>query len=127
MRPKERRDSGQSDLFKARLDQIVDVGHPLAKLAHTIDWRFLRILPPQAAVRPLVADALAQRIGEEKLVALIQESLSVATRTKAAKPSDFSKVIVDTTVQPRRGVPDRRQTDASGARASVAAGEEATA
>jgi hypothetical protein len=31
---------------------------------------------------------LAQRIGEEKLV---------ATRTKAAKPSDFSKVIVDTT------------------------------
>ena len=41
MRPKERRDSGQSDFFKARLDQIVDVGHPLAKLAATIDWRFL--------------------------------------------------------------------------------------
>jgi DDE family transposase len=31
-RPKERRDSGQSDLFRARLDQIVDLGHPLAKL-----------------------------------------------------------------------------------------------
>jgi hypothetical protein len=42
MRPKERRDSGQSDLFKARLDQIVDMGHPLAKLAATIDWRFRR-------------------------------------------------------------------------------------
>ena len=41
MRPKERRDSGQNDLFKARLDQIVDLGHPLAKLAQTIDWRFL--------------------------------------------------------------------------------------
>jgi hypothetical protein len=41
MRPKERRESGQSDLFKARLDQIVDMGHPLAKLAATIDWRFL--------------------------------------------------------------------------------------
>ena len=41
MRPKERRDSGQSDFFKARLDQIVDLGHPLAKLAATIDWRFL--------------------------------------------------------------------------------------
>jgi len=41
MRPKERRDSGQSDLFKARLDQIVDLGHPLARLAATIDWRFL--------------------------------------------------------------------------------------
>ena len=41
MRPKERRDSGQADLFKARLDQTVDLTHPLAKLAATIDWRFL--------------------------------------------------------------------------------------
>jgi IS5 family transposase len=40
-------------------------------------------------------------MGEEKLVALIQESLSAATRTSTAKPSDFSKVIVDTTVQPK--------------------------
>ena len=40
-------------------------------------------------------------MGEERLVALIQESLNVATKTGAAKPSDFSKVIVDTTVQPR--------------------------
>jgi IS5 family transposase len=40
-----------------------------------------------------------QRMGQEKLVALIQESLSVATRTGAAKASDFTKVIVDTTVQ----------------------------
>ena len=42
-----------------------------------------------------------QRMGEEKLVALIQESLNAATRTGAAKPSDFAKVIVDTTVQPK--------------------------
>jgi IS5 family transposase len=42
-----------------------------------------------------------QRMGEEKLAALIQESLAVATRTGAAKPADFSKVIVDTTVQPK--------------------------
>ena len=41
MRPKERRESGQNDLFRARLDQIVDLGHPLAKLARAIDWRFL--------------------------------------------------------------------------------------
>ena len=41
MRPKERRDSGQNDLFRARLDQIVDLGHPLAKLSRAIDWRFL--------------------------------------------------------------------------------------
>ena len=41
MRPKERRDSGQKDLFRARLDQIVDMAHPLCKLASTIDWGFL--------------------------------------------------------------------------------------
>ena len=40
-------------------------------------------------------------MGEQRLVALIQESLAVATRTGAAKPADFSKVIVDTTVQPK--------------------------
>ena len=38
-------------------------------------------------------------MGEEKLVALIRESLAAATRSGAAKPSDFSEVIVDTTVQ----------------------------
>jgi IS5 family transposase len=41
MRPKERRDCGQRDLFRARIDQIVDMGHPLAKLAAMIDWGFL--------------------------------------------------------------------------------------
>jgi transposase-like protein DUF772 len=41
-----------------------------------------------------------QRMGEDRLAALIQESLAVATRTGAAKYADFSKVIVDTT--PRR-------------------------
>jgi IS5 family transposase len=40
-------------------------------------------------------------MGEEKLVALIQESLSVAVKTGAAKPADLSQIIVDTTVQPK--------------------------
>jgi IS5 family transposase len=40
-----------------------------------------------------------QAFGKERLAALVQESLAVAPRTGAAKPSDFSKVIVDTTVQ----------------------------
>ena len=40
-RPKERRDGGQRDLFRARLDQIVDMGHPLVKRVRTIDWGFL--------------------------------------------------------------------------------------
>jgi hypothetical protein len=41
------------------------------------------------------------RMGEARLQALIQESLSVATKTKAIKPSELSRVIVDTTVQPK--------------------------
>ena len=156
MRPKERRDGGQNDLFRARLDQIVDMGHPLARLAATIDWRFLEerfgaVYSDKPGHPPLATRLMAglsilkhthnlsdeevcarwvenpyfqlfcgeeffvhklpfdrssltrwrQRMGEEKLVALIQESLSAATRSVAAKPSDFSKVIVDTTVQPK--------------------------
>src|SRR4051812_41667495 len=40
-----------------------------------------------------------QRMGEDKLVGLIQESLAVATRMGAAKPADFRQVVIDTTVQ----------------------------
>ena len=156
MRPKERRESGQNDLFRARLDQIVDLGHPLAKLARAIDWRFLEqrfgaVYSDKAGHPPLPTRLMAglailksmhdlsdealcerwienpyfqlfcgeeffrhktpfdrssltrwrKRMGEEKLVALIQESLAVATRAGAAKPSDFSRLIVDTTVQPK--------------------------
>ncbi len=43
-----------------------------------------------------------QRMGEEKLQALLQESLAVATRTEEMKRADLARVIVDTTVQPRR-------------------------
>ena len=42
MRPKERRNSGQKDRFHALLDQIVDMGHPLVKLARSVDLGFLR-------------------------------------------------------------------------------------
>jgi len=40
-------------------------------------------------------------MGEEKLQALFQESLAVATRTEAMKRSDLARVVVDTTVQPK--------------------------
>jgi IS5 family transposase len=154
MRPKERRDCGQKDLFRARLDQIVDMAHPLKKLAAMIDWGFLeqrfgavyadvpgrpplptRLMAGLAILKhmhnlsdealcdrwvenpyfqlfcgeeffqhkpPFDRSSLTrwrQRMGEEKLSALVQESLSVATKAGAAKPSDFSRVIVDTTVQ----------------------------
>jgi hypothetical protein len=40
-------------------------------------------------------------MGEERLQALLEESLAVATKTGAMKPSELSRVIVDTTVQPK--------------------------
>jgi hypothetical protein len=41
MRPRERRDSGEQDLFRSRLDQIIDMKHALVTLARTVDWGFL--------------------------------------------------------------------------------------
>lgn len=37
----QRRESGEQDLFRSRLDQAIDMEHALVKLARTIDWRFL--------------------------------------------------------------------------------------
>ncbi len=42
-----------------------------------------------------------QRLGEEPLVALIQESLAVAHKTGAIESKDLERVAVDTTVQPK--------------------------
>ena len=41
MRSRKRRETGEQDLFRSRLDQIIDTEHALVKLARTIDWRFL--------------------------------------------------------------------------------------
>ena len=156
MRPKERRETGEGDLFRSRLDQIIDMKHALVKLAQAIDWRFLegrfgevytdkpghpplptRLMAGLAIIKhmhnlsdealcerwvenpyyqyfcgeecfrhELVFDRSSltrwrQRMGEERLAALLQESLAVATRTEAMKPSDLSRVIIDTTVQPK--------------------------
>jgi IS5 family transposase len=40
-----------------------------------------------------------QRLGAEKLQALLQESLAAAARTEAMKPSDLTRMVIDTTVQ----------------------------
>ncbi len=135
MRPKERRETGQRDLFRARLDQIIDLNHALVKLARAIDWRFLETLfgamytdkpgQPPLPTRLMAGLAILKHMhdlsdevlcdrwienpycqyfcgeGEEKLQALLQESLAVATRTEAMKPSDLARVVVDTTVQPK--------------------------
>ena len=156
MKPKERRDSGQADLLRSRLDAILDMDHALVKLSRTIDWSFLeqrfgavyedkpgrpplptRLMAGLAILKHtydlsdevlcerwvenpyyqffcgeeffqhrLVFDRSSltrwrQRMGEEKLQALLQESLAVATKTRAIKPSDLNRVIVDTTMQPK--------------------------
>src|SRR5665811_2291801 len=41
MQPKERRETSEQDLFRSRLDQIIDLQHALVRLARAIDWRFL--------------------------------------------------------------------------------------
>jgi len=156
MRPRERRDSGKQDLFRSRLDQVINMDHALAKLARTIDWGFLeekfgamyadgagrpplptRLMAGLAILKhtynlsdevvceqwienpyyqyfcgeeffqhrlPLDRSSMTNwrnRMGEERLQALLQESLAVATKTGAMKPGDLARVIVDTTVQPK--------------------------
>lgn len=156
MRPRERRESGEQDLFRSRLDQMINMDHALVKLARTIDWGFLeekfgavyadgsgrpplptRLMAGLAILKhtynlsdevlcelwienpyyqyfcgeeffqhrlPLDRSSMTHwrnRMGEERLQALLQESLAVATRSGAIKPAELSRVIVDTTVQPK--------------------------
>jgi transposase, IS5 family len=156
MRPRERRETGAQDLFRSRLDQVIDMKHALVRLARTVDWGFLEgrfgeVYTDSPGQPPLPTRLMAglailkhtydlsdevlcerwienpyyqyfcgeeffqhrpvfdrssltrwrNRMGEERLQALLQESLSVATRTDAIKPSELSRVIVDTTVQPK--------------------------
>ena len=38
MRPKKHRTTGSGDLFRARLDQIINMKHELVQLAGKVDW-----------------------------------------------------------------------------------------
>ena len=67
MRPRERQETGEQDLFRSRLDPIIDLTHALVKLSRAIDWRFFG-----GAVRiglfgwprlPAIADAADGRLG----------------------------------------------------------------
>ena len=156
MKPRERRETGEQDLFRSRLDQIIDLRHPLVKLARETDWAFLERtfgeaytdgpgqppLPTRLMAGLIILkythnlsdEALCERwvenpyyqhfcgeeffqhelvldrsslsnwrkrMGEEKMKALLQESLSIAAKTGAVKPAQLNEVIVDTTVQPK--------------------------
>ncbi len=41
MRPKKPETTGSTDLFRARLDQIINLKHELAQLAGKIDWDWI--------------------------------------------------------------------------------------
>src|SRR3974377_1816440 len=41
MRPKQRKATKDGDLFRARLDQIIDLKHELVQLAGALDWEWL--------------------------------------------------------------------------------------
>ena len=40
-RPREKRETGEQDLFRSRLDQIINMEHELVRLAQAIDWPVL--------------------------------------------------------------------------------------
>ena len=156
MKPREIVQSDEQDLFRSRLDQIIDMQHQLVKLAAQVNWARLetvcgevyadgpgmpplptRLMAGLAILKftfdlsdemlcerwvespyfqyicgetffqhRLVFDRLSmtrwrQRMGEEKLKALLQESLAIAIETKAMTPADVAEVIIDTTVQPK--------------------------
>jgi IS5 family transposase len=148
------RDDRQDDLFRSSLEAIINLRHPLVRLAAEINWDFLakrfssvcRVGPGQPPLPTrLVAglfifkhmhnlsdEALCdrwvenpyfqyfcgevvfrhelpfdrssltrwrQRLGEEQIAALLQESLAVAHRSGAIETKDLERVVVDTTVQ----------------------------
>ncbi len=51
MRPKNPQTTGEGDLFRARLDQIINMRHELVQLAGKVDWRWL-----DEQIAPLYSD-----------------------------------------------------------------------
>jgi IS5 family transposase len=155
MKPKKLERSDTDDLFRARLENIIDLKHPLVRLARETDWAFF-----EAAIEPLYAEAgrpgvpvrlmvglhmlkhtfnlsdekvcaqwvenpyfqhftgeeyfrhelphersvmsrWRERVSEEEVARLLQESLRIAHKTGAVRTEDLKRVTVDTTVQPK--------------------------
>ena len=48
MKPREIRESGTQDLFRSRLDQIIDMQHQLVKLATQVNWARLEAVCGEA-------------------------------------------------------------------------------
>lgn len=155
-KPRKPQDTGQYDLYRSRLDSVIDMGHPLVKLAQAVGWDFLeeqfgavyadgpgqpplpmrlmaglhilkhmRDLSDEGVCEawlenpyfqyftgeeflqhrlPLDRSSMSNwraRMGEDRLKALVQESLHTAHKSKALRTRHLTEVVVDTTVQPK--------------------------
>ena len=53
MKPRERRETGAQDLFRSRLDQIINLKHALVTLSKTVSWSFIGKRPASHALSSL--------------------------------------------------------------------------
>ena len=106
------RDDRQDDLFRPALEEIINLRHPLVRLAGEIDWNFLArrfsSVCRVGAGQPFCGEVVfrhelpfdrssltrwRQRLGEEQIAALLQESLSVAHRAGRPRKHGLSTAI----------------------------------
>ena len=89
MKPRERRQTGEQDLFRSRLDQIIDMEHALAKLARAIDWGFLEerfgAVYEDGPGRPPLPTRLMAAIGESDPAKLKKFALHATRATGLGK------------------------------------------
>ena len=65
MRPKKQDTTGSGDLFRARLDQIINMRHELVQLAGKIDWEFI-----DGEIAPLYSDGGRPGIATQFVIGL---------------------------------------------------------
>ena len=65
MRPKKHETTGSADLFRARLDQIINMRHELVQLAGKIDWEFI-----DGEIAPLYSDGGRPGIATQFVIGL---------------------------------------------------------
>src|SRR6476661_10084647 len=66
MRPKKHRTTGSNDLFRARLDQIINMKHELVQLAGKIDWDWI-----DCEIAPLYSDTGRPGIATRFVIGLL--------------------------------------------------------
>ena len=66
MRPKQHETTGSGDLFRARLEQIINLKHELVQLADKIDWAWI-----DGEIAPLYSDQGRPRIETRFAIGLL--------------------------------------------------------